>query len=186
MDDTFWNSISREMNDALHRLVDNDILIGFRDAQSNPIPAQKAEKPVVKAVKIVKARKVTGGETVKKPKCPTHEEDMVFSPELGRWRCPATECMTMAKKRDVPEDEPPKQSKPDLMPAKSPSLNVVANNKITLTIRETFDGNESYWIGWSDGLNELVIDVSDNVETVIDDQTNSVSLVLLFNEVRRV
>lgn len=118
---------------------------------------------------------------IRKPQCPTHHEEMAYEPAIGRWKCPVAVCKFTATRKvtedDADTDVPLAKS---VMPRKAP---IPVNTKaMTLVIVES-EEEERYTLelkGWA-----IAVDITDYVETVVDDQTNSVSLVLLFNDVQR-
>lgn len=112
-----------------------------------------------------------------KPVCPKHGIEMRFDKAQTQWTCAEYDCTMTAKLRD---DASERRITNRVVTDK------IEPSKIALTMKEDSDDDAAYFIhAYTDTGLEFVIDVTNNVELVIDDQTNSVSLCLLFNDVRR-
>lgn len=112
-----------------------------------------------------------------KPVCPRHGAEMRFDKEQTQWRCTDFSCTMTARLKD---------DKVDKRITNRVVTDKIEPSKVALTMIESSDDDAAYFIhAYTDNGLEFVIDVSNNVELVIDDQTNSVSLCLLFNDVRR-
>lgn len=102
--------------------------------------------------------------SVAKPHCPKHKGDMQYAADRGKWVCPEEGCTITARRA---EDSPSRQQDGG-----------IGDN--FLRIDESGEENR-YWIV----VGNQSIEVTEFVEMIIDDQSNSVSLCLLFNDVRR-
>jgi hypothetical protein len=123
---------------------------------------------------------------VKKPVCPQHHKTMEFSKALSMWTCTEPKCIVRANKKDE-QDAPvtPQQNRQlSLFPAAEEIIEPVG-----LVLYLDFDPDtesERYVVGvYHPEKQTMFIDVSDNVEVSIDNQTNSVTLCLEFHNVKR-
>lgn len=107
----------------------------------------------------------------KPPMCPKHGSGMRFDKSDSVWRCVHTDCRVVARRKD--DEYLPESTSDD-------------KQKLSLEIVTDSEGEESYRVIVSTNGLHTTVDVSDHVEMVIDEQTNSVTLCLLFNDVRRV
>lgn len=109
-----------------------------------------------------------------KPQCPRHRRDMRFDKARSSWVCTEDGCKVIARRK---ED--------DLVSSK-PSFDKPEQMRLVIETNE--DGEESYFLvaKIGDTPKEYGIDVTDHVEMIIDDQTNSVTLCLIFNNVNRI
>jgi len=111
-----------------------------------------------------------------KPTCPSHQKEMRFDKSRSEWVCQELGCGIVARLKDDQRQRIDNRIVTDN----------IEPSKITLTMREDAEGETAYFIhAFTDSGLEFVIDVTNNVEMVIDDQTNSVSLCLLFHDVKR-
>lgn len=104
-----------------------------------------------------------------KPKCPKHKEVMVFDISLSTWACSHENCNVVAKYRS------------DIEQATSEMINPT----LALEITQNYEGEDTYFLKSMSNGKTLLIDVTSYVDMAIDDQTNSVTLCLLFNNVSR-
>lgn len=105
------------------------------------------------------------------PMCPKHGSGMRFDKSDSVWRCVHTECRVVARRKDDNYDTDQEQHTPT-----ATTLEIVTNQ----------DGEESYRLSFYKGGSYTTVDVSDHVDMVIDEQTNSVTLCLLFHDVKRI
>ena len=107
-------------------------------------------------------------EEPEKPKCLTHKTIMYFDRASMVWACPIDECKVIAKRK---EGNAVKATKPQ---------------SISLEIKSNADEEDSYVlvITDTDSSKSYLLDVSDNVEMMIDGQSD-VTLCLAFNSVKR-
>lgn len=108
---------------------------------------------------------------VVKPKCPKHLQDMHFDSAEGTWRCSLEECRMIARRKEETTNAPKSDVKFNI------SLEMISTQD---------ESEDSYLIVASAGGQRTVIDVTDYVDMVIDENTNSVTLCLMFNQVKRV
>lgn len=138
-------------------------------------------------MKVIKSAKPKVDE-VRKPECPRHNVEMVYEPALGRWTCSEKGCKFTAKRkqRDDDDDKVVIPAVKAVMP-REPKMSYRADKDVELVIVET-EGLETRYAIVARGENNegFFINVTDYVETVIDDQTNDVTLCLLFHNVQRV
>lgn len=139
----------------------------------------------------VAARQIKGTKPavkdVRKPKCPVHMQDMEYEAAIGRWKCPEAGCQFTATRKVKDEDGvAPKPAVRQLAPPRKSTPVYGGDDRVVLTVTADPDTGEDQFIltGYAGG-DEFSIDVSGHVETVIDDQTNSVTLCLLFHDVQR-
>jgi hypothetical protein len=105
-----------------------------------------------------------------KPRCPMHKISMYFNKSKTTWACPIDECNIIAKRREEV----------------SPDSKAIKPFSIGLYISNDAEGEEKYTLlVSSEGRSDYALDVSDNVEMIIDDQSDSVTLCLVFNSVKR-
>lgn len=135
---------------------------------------------------MVKAIKTTTPKIkdIRKPLCPAHRAEMQYESSIGRWKCPELGCKFTATRKHTDDDDELRTLPPvkKAMAPKKPLQNY--GPKVwALTIGKDADGDDQYWL--SHESVSFAMDVTDYVETVIDDQTNSVTLCLLFNNVKR-
>lgn len=149
------------------------------------VPAIQKENHMTRTIK-----KKTGirGQGVTKPKCPRHDVDMSYEPAIGRWMCTTAGCKATAKRRD---DEDPTAVEPPATTVSAKAMvpqemNIDPAIPMRLTIVTGSEEDRYILTVMTTGGIGVDLEVTDNVETVIDDQTNSVSLVLLFDNAKRV
>lgn len=106
------------------------------------------------------------------PVCPKHRTNMTFDRSDTTWKCRVDGCRVVARRKD---DSAPQQQFSDPNQKFSTHLEV-----ITLQ-----DGEENYLLATTAGGKTTIIDVTDHIDMVIDEHTNSVTLCLLFNDVKR-
>ncbi len=117
-----------------------------------------------------------------KPTCPKHQQTMRFDKVNSEWVCQEFDCTLVARLKIDPPTPAPLPTPPP--PGQTPE--VVKVPDLTLGIQKDADGIERYTIiAESRALGEIAIDVSDHIEMVVDEHSDSISLVLLFNDVRR-
>lgn len=103
------------------------------------------------------------------PTCPEHDQSMYLDRSVSKWKCNYEGCKVVARRKDDVR-QTPKANKAIL------SLEIVVTNN---------EEEEKYFlVGTSEG-NRTTLDVTDYVDMVIDEHTNSVTLCLLFNSVKR-
>lgn len=118
-----------------------------------------------------------------KPVCPKHQQSMRFDKVKSEWVCQQFDCAIVATLKADKREHPPVAA-PDVGSVTQQTINLP--DQLTLEIRKDNDGIERYCIVVESGLlGEIVIDVSGNVEMVVDEHSDTVSLVLLFNKVKR-
>jgi hypothetical protein len=130
---------------------------------------------------------INSADPVRKPKCPEHREDMAFDPRISRWKCQQAGCKFTARRKEEDGDAeatPQRAPLPTVRPTMpSKPLQKHGPKAWELSIKTDTHGEEHYYLHHSSV--SFGMDVTDYVETVIDDQTNSVTLCLLFNKVKR-
>jgi hypothetical protein len=116
-----------------------------------------------------------------KPTCPVHQLTMRFDKVNSEWVCQQFDCTIVAKlKADVANlgkvVQPPTPDDPVVI-----DTPIVVSQDLSLEIRKDADGIDGYFIV----AGAISIDVSDHVEMVVDENSDSVSLVLLFTNTKR-
>lgn len=142
------------------------------EERAEPMPKQiKGTKPAVK--------------DIRKPACPTHQRDMEYEPSIGRWKCPEAACQFTATRKVKDEDAP--APKPPVRKLAAPRKSTpVYQSELSLSIwTDPTSGEDEYLLNTTLNGEPVSLRVTDHVETVIDDQTNSVTLCLLFHDVQR-
>ena len=121
---------------------------------------------------------------VAKPVCPKHFMDMRYEPSISRWKCPEFGCKATSQHHVTDDAEDIPVTKKALADPKA--LVPVYDGTMKLRIGMDNEGADEYTIVVTgDDGSEHILVVTDYVETVIDDQTNSVTLCLLFHDVER-
>lgn len=121
-------------------------------------------------MKKIKAAPRTMVKNPDRPVCPKHNSSMVFDRSDTTWKCGVDGCRVVARRRD--ENSVPEKPKSRI--------------RTQLEILTDQDGEDSYRIvAWHDDA-PRTLDVTDHIEMIIDEQTNSVTLCLLFHDVKRI
>lgn len=103
------------------------------------------------------------------PSCPRHNVSMYLDRSEATWRCSTEGCRIIARRKE--------ETSVAVTPPKA---------NIGLEIVSNLDSEEEYVLVVSSGGQRTLVDVSDYVDMIIDEQTNSVTLCLMFHNVKRV
>lgn len=106
-----------------------------------------------------------------RPVCPKHNSSMVFDRSDTTWKCATDGCRVVARRKEE----------------NGKAISNPVSDRISLELLTDQDGEISYrLVKENGGVFGNTVDVTDYVEMVIDEQTNSATLCLLFHDVRRV
>lgn len=105
------------------------------------------------------------------PVCPKHNRNMVFDRSDTTWKCGTLGCRVVARRKD---DSSETQQK------------IKRKFNVSLEIISGQDEDDNYVLVASVDGERTIVDVTDYVDMIIDEQTNSVTLCLMFHHVKRV